>query len=130
MPEPARRTGSGPGRVLVVVYGVFALAATARAAVQIATTFDEAPVAYVLSAFSAVVYVLATVALARSARRLAWVACGIELAGVLIVGAFSLLDRAAFPDETVWSVFGMGYGFVPLVLPILGLLWLRRTGGS
>jgi hypothetical protein len=116
--------------VLVVVYGVFALAATARAAVQIATTFDEAPVAYVLSAFSAVVYVLATVALARSARRLAWVACGIELAGVLIVGAFSLLDRAAFPDETVWSVFGMGYGFVPLVLPILGLLWLRRTGGS
>jgi cytochrome bd-type quinol oxidase subunit 2 len=128
--EPARRTGSGPGRVLIVVYGVFALAATARAAVQIATTFDEAPVAYVLSAFSAVVYVLATVALARSARRLAWVACGIELAGVLIVGAFSLLDRAAFPDETVWSVFGMGYGFVPLVLPILGLLWLRRTGGS
>ena len=128
MSEPARRTGSGPGRVLVVVYGVFALAATARAAVQIATKFDEAPVAYVLSAFSAVVYIVATVALARSARRLAWIACGIELAGVLIVGTSSLLDRPAFPDETVWSVFGMGYGFVPLVLPVLGLLWLRRTG--
>lgn len=126
MSEP-RRTGSGPGRVLVVVYGVFALAATARAAVQIASKFDEAPIAYLLSAFSAVVYIVATVALARSVRRLAWVACGIELAGVLIVGTFSLLDRAVFPDETVWSVFGMGYGFVPLVLPILGLLWLRRT---
>lgn len=126
MSEP-RRTGSGPGRVLVVVYGVFALAATARAAVQIASKFDEAPIAYLLSAFSAVVYIVATVALARSARRLAWVACCIELAGVLIVGTFSLLDRAVFPDETVWSVFGMGYGFVPLVLPILGLLWLRRT---
>ncbi|MBM7789438.1 hypothetical protein [Tenggerimyces flavus] len=126
MSEP-RRTGSGPGRVLVVVYGVFALAATARAAVQIASKFGEAPVAYLLSAFSALVYVVATVALARSARRLAWIACGIELAGVLIVGTFSLLDRAAFPDETVWSVFGMGYGFVPLVLPVLGLLWLRRT---
>jgi hypothetical protein len=117
--------------VLVVVYGVFALAATARAAVQIATRFDEAPVAYLLSAFSAVVYIIATFALARStpaSRRLAWAACGTELAGVLIVGTFSLLDRAAFPDETVWSVFGMGYGFVPLVLPVLGLLWLRRTG--
>lgn len=114
--------------MLVVVYGVFALAATARAAVQIVSKFDEAPVAYVLSAFSAAVYIVATIALARSARRLAWVACGIELAGVVIVGTFSLLDRAAFPDETVWSVFGMGYGFVPLILPILGLLWLRRTG--
>jgi hypothetical protein len=25
----------------------------------------------------------------------------------------------------VWSDFGIGYGFVPVVLPILGLLWLR-----
>ena len=34
----------------------------------------------------------------------------------------------AFPDKTVWSHFGSGYGFVPLVLPVLGLLWLRTQG--
>jgi len=28
----------------------------------------------------------------------------------------------------VWSGFGQGYGYVPLVLPFLGLLWLWRTG--
>jgi cytochrome bd-type quinol oxidase subunit 2 len=114
--------------VLVAVYAVFALAAGARAAVQLATRFGEAPVAYLLSALAAAVYVVATVALARDSRRLALAAVMVELVGVLVVGVLSLADRAAFPDETVWSAFGRGYGFVPLVLPVLGLLWLRQVG--
>ena len=129
----ARPTYSGPGRILVAVYAVFALAATARAGVQIATRFDEAPVAYLLSAFAAVVYIVATIALARSgpaARRVAMVACSVELIGVVVVGTVSLAMPEAFPDETVWSGFGRGYGFVPLVLPVLGLLWLRRSAGD
>jgi hypothetical protein len=118
----------GPGRVLVAVYGVFALAAGARAAVQLSTRFAEAPVAYLLSALAAAVYVVATVALARGGRRVALVAITVELVGVLVVGTLSLVDRAAFPDETVWSAYGRGYLFIPLVLPVVGLLWLRRTG--
>jgi hypothetical protein len=122
-------TAQGPGRVLVAVYGIFALAAGARAAVQIALQFDEAPLAYLLSALAAVVYVVATVGLARGGRggrRTAVLACSVELAGVLVVGTLSLLDRTAFPDSTVWSGYGSGYGFIPLVLPVLGLLWLRH----
>ena len=126
---PARRTSTGPGRLLVLVYGIFALSATARAAVQIATKFDHAPVAYLLSAFAGVVYILATVTLivgSPGARRIAVVSCSVELAGVLAVGTWSLADPATFPDATVWSGYGSGYGFVPLVLPVFGLLWLRR----
>jgi cytochrome bd-type quinol oxidase subunit 2 len=125
-----RPINTGPGRVLLSVYGLFAIAATSRAAVQLATNFDEAPVAYLLSAVAAVIYVIATIALARStptSRRVALVACSVELAGVLVVGTLSLLDPDLFPDETVWSHYGSGYGFVPLVLPVLGLVWLRRT---
>jgi hypothetical protein len=33
---------------------------------------------------------------------------------------------SAFPDATVWSDFGQGYGYVPLILPIVGLWWLLR----
>jgi cytochrome bd-type quinol oxidase subunit 2 len=117
----------GPGRVLVAVYGVFALAAGARAVVQLSTRFAEAPVAYLLSALAAAVYVVATVALARGGRRTALVAITVELVGVLVVGTLSLLEPAAFPDETVWSAYGRGYLFIPLVLPVLGLLFLRRT---
>ncbi|GIH62152.1 MULTISPECIES: hypothetical protein [Microbispora] len=117
---------SGPGRVLVAVYGIFALAATSRAAVQIATRFAEAPLAYALSAFAGVVYIVLTVALARGARRVAVAACLVELAGVLVVGTLSLADSAAFPQATVWSGYGSGYGFVPLALPVIGLLWLLR----
>ncbi|HVV19627.1 MAG TPA: hypothetical protein VHF06_09345 [Pseudonocardiaceae bacterium] len=123
-------TRTGPGRVLVAVYAVFALAATARSVVQIATKFHEAPLAYVLSAFAGVVYIVATVCFARGdavSRRVAAVSCSVELVGVLAVGTASVLDKAAFPDATVWSVYGEGYGFVPVVLPILGLLWIRRT---
>lgn len=127
MPE---RTSSGFGRLLITVYGIFALSATARAGVQIATRFSEAPLPYLLSALAGVVYILATVGLARSgpgARRLAWGAVGFELAGVLVVGLLSVLDAGDFPDDTVWSEFGRGYGYIPLVLPLVGLWWLRRT---
>ncbi|MEU1727900.1 hypothetical protein ACNF49_16960 [Actinomadura sp. ATCC 39365] len=118
--------GSGPGRALVAVYGLFSLAAGARAAVQIATRFDEAPLAYALSAFAALVYVVLTVALVRGARRLALGALAIELAGVLLIGTASVVDPAAFPDATVWSSYGKGYLFIPLVLPFVGLYWLLR----
>jgi hypothetical protein len=131
VPDPRRPTATGPGRVLIAVYAVFALSATARAAVQLVTRFHEAPLAYLLSAFSGVVYILATVGLARTgpgARRLAWTAVGIELVGVLVVGSLSVFDARAFPRSTVWSGYGAGYGWVPLVLPLLGLLWLFRTG--
>jgi hypothetical protein len=128
--ENGAATAVGPGRVLVAVYGTFALAAGARAAVQLATRFAEAPVAYLLSAFAAAVYLIATVALARGARRTAFVAITVELVGVLVVGTFSLTDATAFPDETVWSAYGRGYLFIPLVLPVLGLLLLRRQARS
>ena len=121
-------TRTGPGRVLVAVYALFALSAFARAAVQIATKFSHAPVAYLLSAFAAVVYIIATVTLTAGsprARRIAVASCSVEFAGVVAVGTWSLLDRATFPDATVWSGYGSGYGYVPLVLPVFGLLWLR-----
>jgi hypothetical protein len=130
VPEPARATATGPGRVLIAVYGVFALSATARAGVQIATRFSEAPLPYLLSALAGVVYILATIGLAGHgprARRLAWSAVMFELVGVLVVGTLTVFDSGDFPDDTVWSVYGRGYGFVPLVLPLIGLWWLRHT---
>lgn len=126
----APATNRGFGRVLVVVYAIFAVAATARSGVQIATKFDQAPVAYLLSAFSAVVYIVATVALARgdrTSRRVATIAISIELIGVLGVGVASLLVPDEFPSASVWSRFGIGYVLIPLVLPFVGLWWLRRS---
>jgi hypothetical protein len=130
---PPSSTRTGPGRLLVAVYGLFALSATARAGVQIATNFHHAPVAYLLSALAGLVYILATATLtvgSRTARRIAVVSCSIELAGVLAVGTWSITDPASFPDATVWSGYGSGYGFVPLALPVFGLLWLRHAARS
>jgi hypothetical protein len=122
--------GSGPGRVLLTVYIIFAVAAGARAGVQIALKFNEAPLAYLLSAVAAAVYLAATIGLAvggAKGRLTALTSCSIELVGVLVVGTLSIGDKAAFPDQTVWSDYGSGYGYIPLVLPMIGLYWLWRN---
>ncbi len=128
MPDRSGRLASGAGRLLVAVYAVFAISASARALLQLATEFSHAPFAYLLSAVAALVYVVATVALLRDLRRLALLTIGFELVGVLVVGTLTVVDGSLFPDQTVWSGYGAGYGFVPLVLPVLGLWRLRVVG--
>lgn len=123
----AESTQQGFGRALVAVYAVFTIAATARSIYQLLAKADEAPLAYGLSALAGIVYGVATWALATGNRRVAAGAIGFELVGVLGVGLLSVLAPALFPDATVWSDFGAGYLFVPLVLPFIGLWWLRRT---
>lgn len=122
--------GSTGRQLLVAVYAVFAVAAGARSLVQLTTDFGAAPLAYSLSAVAAAVYVVATLALRRTSER-AWrvavTACAVEAVGVVAVGTLSLVRPEWFPDQTVWSDFGIGYGFVPLVLPFVGLWWLLRV---
>jgi hypothetical protein len=124
---------SGLGRVLIAGYAILALAAVGRSAFQLATKFEQAPIAYLLSAFAAVIYVVATVSLIAPGRawaRVAWITISAELGGVIVVGFLSLFFSELFPHDTVWSVFGRGYIFLPLIMPILGLLWLKRSGAA
>ena len=125
---PANRV-SGIGRLLIVVYGVLALAATGRSFVQIVRAFDEAPLAYRMVFATGVMGGVATIGLVKRTvlwYRIAWVTIGFELLGVLLVGTLSLVDPALFQHATVWSVYGSGYLFIPLVLPLLGMWWLAR----
>ena len=120
----------GAGRLLIVFYAVFAVSATARASFQIITKFEQAPLAYSLSLVSALVYILATVSLATknsSWKPIALASVIFELVGVLAVGSLSFIAPELFAHPSVWSGFGSGYGYIPLILPILGLLWLRKT---
>lgn len=124
IPEPPP---TGPRRILIALYSVFALAAVSRGIVQLSTTFHTAPLAYVLSLCSGIIYLAAAIGLVSErtwSRGLAWGACGTELVGVLVIGTASLIDRPAFPHDTVWSRFGSGYGYFPVLLPVLGLMWL------
>lgn len=125
----SRGLGRGPGLLLVTLYAIFTVGAASRSIYQLSTRFEEAPLAYSLSALAALVYGFITVCLVRGgerARRVAVGCCVAELAGVLSVGTWTLLDPSAFPDATVWSNYGLGYLLIPLALPITGLVWLRR----
>ncbi|MGP4044441.1 hypothetical protein [Streptomyces sp. 2A115] len=129
--KPGRtRLIGGPGMLLVWLYGVMVVGAVSRSAVQIATEFDKAPLAYALSAVAGLVYGFITYSLVRggeTARKAALVCCAVELAGVLTVGTWTLADPSAFPDATVWSDYGMGYLFIPVLLPVTAMFWLRRS---
>ncbi len=120
----------GIGRLLILVYAVFAVSSTARASFQVITKFEEAPLAYSLSLVSALVYILATVSLARSGpswHKIAIYSVVFELVGVLAVGTLSFVAPELFDHASVWSGFGSGYGYLPLVLPVLGLIWIRKA---
>ena len=120
----------GVGRLLILVYAVFAVSSTARASFQVITKFEEAPLAYSLSLLSALVYILATVSLARSGttwNKVAVVSVVFELVGVLGVGTLSFVAPELFNHASVGSGFGSGYGYLPLVLPVLGLIWIRKA---
>jgi len=132
-----RLVGTGTLTVLVAVYAVLVMAAVGRSAFQIIDHFSKAPIAISISGASALVYVLAMVALIvhRGAwYRVAWATVSVEFAGVVIVGAITAFfpnalgpgSGNAFGDTaTVWTVFGQGYWFVPLVLPLAGMWWLK-----
>jgi hypothetical protein len=129
-PASSPKRTLGVGRLLIVIYAVFAVSSTARASFQILTKFEQAPLAYSLSLLSALVYILATISLAKAGKRWKQVALAsvvFELAGVLSVGALSFVAPELFAHPSVWSGFGSGYGYIPLVLPILGLLWIRKS---
>lgn len=125
MSKPKR----GLSTLIVAIYGVLAFAATGRASYELIAKFNLAPLAYSLSALSAVVYIVATIALARNtpaSRKLALATIAFELVGVLVVGSLSIFDASVFPRSTVWSWYGISYGFFPLIMPIVGLVWLRK----
>ncbi|MFI9252983.1 hypothetical protein [Streptomyces sp. NPDC053069] len=128
--EKPTRLISGPGMLLVWFYGVMVVGAVSRSAFEISTEFDRAPLAYSLSAVAGLVYAFITYTLVRggeTARRAAMVCCAAELAGVLIVGTWTIVDPSAFPDSTVWSKYGMGYIFIPVLLPLSAMYWLRKA---
>jgi hypothetical protein len=130
-------TSHGPGRLLVAVYAVLAIGATVRSLYEVATKFSAAPVSYALSLTAAVIYVVITVCLVRGtprARAIAQTGMWIELVGVLVVGTLSIVRKDLFlnPEtgkavSSVWYWYGRDYLFIPLVLPILGLRFIRRS---
>jgi len=122
----AKTQNRGVGTLVIAIYGVFALSASVRAGYQLLRKYEEAPLAYWLSLVAAVVYIVATFALARGNFALANKTLIFELAGVLIIGTLSLTVPSLFAHPSVWSFYGMGYGFIPLLLPMFGLWWLRR----
>jgi len=139
-PHARARRSLGAGRVLIIVYAILAIGATSRAGYQFAAFFGQYPAARLpiaLSAVSGVIYIVATIALVAPGRawyRVAWVTISFELLGVLTIGTLSILIPAVFAgpanlpdvaDGTVWSTYGIGYLFIPVVLPVLGMLWLR-----
>jgi hypothetical protein len=133
-PGSSRATESRPSiwiTVIGIAYTVLAIAALSRSAYQAATgvATGRAVAAVTLSALAGVVYLVAAIALRRGSTgsvRLGRRCLFIELLGVIAV-SLAELAVGGFGRAAVWSGFGVGYGYLPVLLPIAGL-WLTRPG--
>ena len=123
---PTNKSNVTINRVLIAIYAVLAFAALGRSSFELATKFSVAPLPYSLSAAAAMIYVFVTVAMMRGWRTAAMILLAIELTFVLVVGFSGFVDPSLFPKKTVWTAFGIGYGFFPLFMPVIGLLYLRK----
>ena len=125
-----------PRLALLVTYAILFLAAAGRSSYQLTTKLSDAPLPYSLSAVAAVIYGVIAFALWRATpawRMVALVGTSVELVGVLTVGTWGIVEPNIWPDETVWSGYGSGYGWIPLILPPLALWTLikaRRATGA
>lgn len=125
-----RRPAYGLGRVLILVYGIFAVAATARATVRWSAPRPRRrwPTACPRRPASSTCWPPSPWP-TTGAGCAGWAGppSASSLVGVLTVGTLSLVRPDLFPHDTVWSRFGSGYGYVPAVLPVLGLGWLWHS---
>ena len=137
--EPAtdtRRPAYGLGRLVILGYAIVAGLIFYREVARLAELGGQAPLSAVLSVVATLLYVVTAVAVAhngRRMRRVAWVCTVAGLIGVLGAGLVGLADPDLVVARTVWSEFGAGYAFAPLVLPLVAAFWLwwsrpGRTG--
>mgnify|MGYP007059438601 CR=1 FL=1 len=118
------------GTVLAISYPVLALSTAFRSGYQL--FLKEVVVSYtgpILSGVAALCYLTATIGFAYR-RRWAWwlsvLVLGFETLMTLIVGTLSIINPELV-GSTVWRLFGIDYGFFPLVQPLLGLAWLFHS---
>jgi hypothetical protein len=119
----------GASDVLGFFYALWSFSALGRSSWEY--LFKQNVATYVpahLSTFVGVLYIIIIVGLRRRTPRWWWATLAlliVELAGVLIVGTIDVVWQP-FPYATVWSKYGIGYFFMPLVLPFVGLAYLLR----
>ena len=115
------------GTILAISYPVLAISTGFRSGYQL--FLKEGVVNYtgpILSAVATLLYLTATVGFAyrrRWAWRLSVLVLVFETVMTLIVGTLSLINPELI-GSTVWRLFGIDYGFFPLLQPLLGLAWL------
>jgi hypothetical protein len=125
---PLRLKTTGTSDTLAFFYGLWAFSALGRAVYQY---IWKHPVNFMpthISTFVGVLYIAIIIGLRRRSPRAWWTTLAllcVELSGVLLVGTIDVVWHP-FAYASVWSGYGIGYFFMPLVLPFVGLTWLLR----
>lgn len=124
-----KQASRGAADVLGFFYGLWSFSALGRSSYEY--LFKPNVATYVpahLSTFVGALYILIIVGLRKRSPRWWWLTLAlliVELTGVLLVGTIDVIWHP-FPYATVWSKYGIGYFFMPLVLPFAGLTYLLR----
>lgn len=117
----------GLGRLVMAAFWLFGAWVTINAVVDV-LHWNSGPIGPVLVALVAgLVYLLAALALTHNGRRMrmiGWASVSVEAIGPVLVGVLGVGVPQLSDPRSPWGAFGADYWYIPLVLPVVGLVWL------
>lgn len=125
-----RRPSWGLGRIVMVLFWLFGLLTAVPALVALIRATDTPIGPRLIAVLAGLVYLVIAVGITHNGRKMrfiAWAATTVALVGSLITGLFELGTDHAAAVTSAWSRFGADYWYVPLVLPLIGFVWLWRS---
>lgn len=122
-----RRPALGLGRIVMAIFwlfGAWTLIVSIRSLIGIG---GEPLGPALVSLLAALIYLTAAIALTHNGRRMrmvGWASVGISLAGPILTGLLGVGTSEVSAEFSPWSRFGEYYYYLPLVIPVIGLVWL------
>lgn len=117
----------GLGRVVMVLFWAFGVWTTVMGVIDLLHVGDGPLGSAIVSVLAGVVYLVAALGITHNGRRMriiGWAAMVVCAVGPLLVGLLGLGIPELWATRSTWSAFGAHYSFIPLVLPVIGLVWL------
>lgn len=122
-----RGPSRGWGRIIIAALWIFAAVVTYTAIADFFTLSSHALGPRLVSVIAALGYIVAAVSLTHNGRRmrvLAWTAIGFEITGVIVTGLIGMEVKEIGEIRNIWANFGAQYGFLPMLVPLVSLVWL------
>ncbi len=125
-----RRPSWGLGRIVMAIFWIFGLLTTVPAVIDLIRDVNSPIGPRLVAVLAGAIYLVIAVGITHNGRKMrliSWAAMIAAFVGPYIMGLFELGVEPVSEVSSAWSHFGAQYWYVPLVLPLVGFVWMWRS---